>query len=392
MKERIKIAVALGYYARAVGEIKTLKDAIDAYALTEYRNDVDCQVAFRKGFQEAEKHFAVDGQEGHEFRELVGWIARLDQDIHQQRQEILEYLKRQELIASTPVYMRAAAAPGSITEAQIDQAVAFELDRIAIDLGAPPRRSGIGDKLFRQSIFDFIASKPMRADAWKCGRTEKELDAMRAEPGGYSAGAVGYIGDGGYARGGGGGGGGSGELHGSGASVAHIDAVWHRGDGSGGGGGGSGGSRQDRMIAIEPDGTITEIGGGGGCLPGHGFVSVDLGSGDAIACSVGDNSDLDGPFQMRRVDTGELYCQNGKPVVHQGYRACMEACQYLYDNMGIHCAPSAGRPLGQKEWNPPVFNINLPPERQHHQFRWHARLEDELLKQKIEDPFDNQDS
>jgi hypothetical protein len=370
MKERIKIATALGYYARAVGEIKTLKDAIDAYALTEYRNDVDCQVAFRKGFQEAEKHFAAEGQEAHELRELVGWIARLDQDVYHQRQEILEFLKRQELIASTPIYMRGmdssvpdepdktvytVVSPGvkaCITEAQLDQATAWDLDCIAQELGAPPRQVGIGDKLFRQSILDFIASKP-----------------MRTEPGGYSAGAVGYIGDGvgSYARGGGGGGG-SGDLHGSGASVAHIEAVWHRGDGSGGGGGGTGGVGGNRMIAI------------------------DLGSdGGAVISEIGGGGVLDEPFQMRRVDTGELYCQNGKPVVHQGYRACMEACQYLYDNMGIHCAPSAGRPLGQKEWNPPVFNINMPPMRGPN-YRWHARLEDELLKQKIEDPFDNQDS
>jgi hypothetical protein len=60
--------------------------------------------------------------------------------------------------------------------------------------------------------------------------------------------------------------------------------------------------------------------------------------------------------------------------------------------MGIHCEPSAGRPLGQ-EWTAPVFNINMAPVRQHSpSFRWHARIEDELLKQKIEDPFDNQDS
>ena len=53
--------------------------------------------------------------------------------------------------------------------------------------------------------------------------------------------------------------------------------------------------------------------------------------------------DHDGPFQMRRCDTGELYCQDGNPVVYIGYKACAEACRYLHDNIGISCLPSPGR-------------------------------------------------
>jgi hypothetical protein len=110
MKDRIKIATALGYYARATDpEAASLSAAIQSHALAEYRNDIDCQIAFRKGFQEAEEHFAAEGQEAHELRELVGWIARLEQQVMEQRQDILKYLKLQELIASTPIWMRAAA-------------------------------------------------------------------------------------------------------------------------------------------------------------------------------------------------------------------------------------------------------------------------------------------
>jgi hypothetical protein len=173
MKERIKIAVALGYYARAVGEIKTLKDAIGAYALSEYRNDVDCQVAFRKGFQEAEKAFAVEGQEGHEFRELVGWIARLEQQVHEQRRDILEYLKRQEALNHPLVY-------GG---------------------GAPIHPENEGKRAY------------VKVGGWP-------VSEMIIDPGSR------------YTK-------------------------------DGGGSGGSGGSGQDRMIAIDPDGTITEIGGMG---------------------------------------------------------------------------------------------------------------------------------
>ena len=99
MKDRIKIATALGYYACATDpEAKTLSAAIKAYGLAEYANDIDCQVGFRKGFQEAEKHFAAKGQEAHVLRELVGWIARLEQAVVEQRHDIIEFLKRQEAL------------------------------------------------------------------------------------------------------------------------------------------------------------------------------------------------------------------------------------------------------------------------------------------------------
>src|SRR5580765_8745983 len=107
MKERIRIATALGYYARATDpKAKTLSAAIEIYALAEYRNDVDCQVAFRKGYQQAEEHLAANHKEARELRELIEWIQKLENEVVRQRRDIHGYLRRQEAIASTPGYMR----------------------------------------------------------------------------------------------------------------------------------------------------------------------------------------------------------------------------------------------------------------------------------------------
>jgi hypothetical protein len=96
MKERIKIATALGYYARATDpEAKTLSAAIKAYGLAEYANDIDCQVAFRKGFQQGEEHVSKNGKEARELHELIEWIRKLENEVVRQRLDIHEYLQRQ---------------------------------------------------------------------------------------------------------------------------------------------------------------------------------------------------------------------------------------------------------------------------------------------------------
>lgn len=87
MKERIKIATALGYYARATDpEAKTLAAAFEAHALAEYR-DNDCQIAFRKGYQQAEEH--ARGSESEEVAKLGRFIVQLANEIRYVR-ELLE--------------------------------------------------------------------------------------------------------------------------------------------------------------------------------------------------------------------------------------------------------------------------------------------------------------
>jgi hypothetical protein len=198
-EDRIKIATALGYYARAAGEIQALADAIAAYAPDEYRYDIDCQIAFRKGFQEAGER-----PEAHELRELVGWIAKLEQQVHEQRRDILEYLKRQEALTHPLVY-------------------------------------------------------------------------------------------GGGAPGGGGGGGDGG--------VAPIEAI-------------------KTKVKVTPDDTIS-IGVGS---PG-GEWKRPLGT-------------MDQRFFMRRMDTGQLFCQDGKPVSYADLEDCWMACRDLAERMGILCEPA----------------------------------------------------
>lgn len=217
LNERKKVAIALGYYARAVGEIKTLSDAIAAYALDEYRNDVDCQVGFRKGYQQAEEHFAAGGKEACELRKLVEWIQKLEHEVVRQRQDIREYLRRQEMLAN--------------------------------------------------AVHNPFIAKDDAGDQYFVG-------------GGYGAGEP--------------------------KLIVKVSG------GASGGAKVSGGSLGDKSIPYKVYGDEPVL-------------------------------DHDGPFQMRRCDTGELYCQDGNPVVYIGYKACAEACRYLHDNIGISCLPSPGR-------------------------------------------------
>ena len=134
------------------------------------------------------------------------------------------------------------------------------------------------------------------------------------------------------------------------------------------------------MIAIDH---TTEIGGGIDKAQAYARDAAAEAAGVSsnlldVSGSLGDKSipykiygdepvlDHDGPFQMRRCDTGELYCQDGKPVIYIGYKACAEACRYLHDNMGIPCLPSPGRKLGARSasWR----------------WRWYARPGEDLLR------------
>jgi hypothetical protein len=314
-KDRIKIAIALGYYARATDpEAKTLSAAIKAYGLVEYANDIDCQVAFRKGFREAEKAFAVEGEEGHEFRELVGWIARLDQEIHRQRRDILEYLKRQEALMHPRVY-------GG---------------------GAPIHPENEGKRAYAK-----VGGWPVAAEIMR--------------------GPIDYISGRDY---GGGGGGGSGDLRGSGAGVSHIEAPWHKGDGSGGGGGaapfeavkakmgaapadtisigGGGGGGGAPLEAVKakmgaaPANTISigvGVGGGGGGAGQDHMIAIDHdGVGGCVITEIGGGGRA-GRWCMRKVG-GDLYCQMGKPVSFPDRPSCVVACAYLETSTGLKYEPS----------------------------------------------------
>jgi hypothetical protein len=53
-KDKERIAIALGFYAKATRpDLKSLQEACEEFGLTAWMNDIDCQVAFRKGFEEA---------------------------------------------------------------------------------------------------------------------------------------------------------------------------------------------------------------------------------------------------------------------------------------------------------------------------------------------------
>jgi uncharacterized membrane protein YgcG len=106
MKERQKIATALGYYARATDpEAAVLARAIELHALTEYRHDVDCQIAFRKGWQKAEEHLEARGPERDELRALAKIIKDLIIEVQTARAEA-------SLDAATSLNWRAYAPRG----------------------------------------------------------------------------------------------------------------------------------------------------------------------------------------------------------------------------------------------------------------------------------------
>ena len=104
-EEELKIATALGYYARATDpQEKSLSAAIQAHGLAVYQHDVDCQIAFRKGFQEAEKHIRAgaggpEGEELRRFRRLFSVLERLTFDIQASREEVRNLVMQISLVA-----------------------------------------------------------------------------------------------------------------------------------------------------------------------------------------------------------------------------------------------------------------------------------------------------
>ena len=92
-KDRIKIATALGYYARATDpEAATLSKAIELHGLVEYRHDIDCQVAFRQGWQKAEEHIEMQGFEAEEIKKLVASLKDFMDEVRAARIEVRQCL------------------------------------------------------------------------------------------------------------------------------------------------------------------------------------------------------------------------------------------------------------------------------------------------------------
>lgn len=91
-KDRLRIATALGYYARAtITEPITpysIAQAIEQDGFPEYRHDIDCQIAFRKGFQEAEEHLKASVMDTEDVGRLARAVEHLVEQVKHARNEI----------------------------------------------------------------------------------------------------------------------------------------------------------------------------------------------------------------------------------------------------------------------------------------------------------------
>jgi hypothetical protein len=103
------------------------------------------------------------------------------------------------------------------------------------------------------------------------------------------------------------------------------------------------------MIAIDHDGMggcrITEIGGGGAAGGGGGGEAWKCGRTEAELDAMRGEwkrplGIMDQRFFMRRMDTGQLFCQDGKPVSYADLEDCWMACRDLAKRMGILCEPA----------------------------------------------------
>jgi hypothetical protein len=123
------------------------------------------------------------------------------------------------------------------------------------------------------------------------------------------------------------------------------------------------------MIAIDADGmggfVINEIGpggGGGGGGGGDGVVKVGGWPVSPFILGGGDPAEGAAPhYYLRRTDTGQLHCQDGKPVVYPSIPAAQKARDDLYVRMGIHCEPTELGKLNigvNQRQNSPRVDIN----------------------------------
>lgn len=189
-KDRLKIATALGYYARATDpEAEKLAQAMDLHGLPEYRNDIDCQIAFRIGWMKADEQ--IEGIKGFEVDKLIHAITQMIEKVNHARNEIKSLHGRLDdaKITSTPlglfdigINQRIAAeerwqAPlpseeetrklinerSHVNDIQmVEQASGETLDKYAKILGVHPRKT-LSDNVFRAEIIDFIIkSKPWK--------------------------------------------------------------------------------------------------------------------------------------------------------------------------------------------------------------------------------------
>ena len=222
-KERIAIAIALGFYAKFTRhDLKSPQEACEEFGLAAWMNDVDCQVAFRKGFQEAEERLVTGGNGNEKLLRAQGGVLRVIlAEIQAVRHDLIEHMRRQ-----LPSY----------------------------------GGNGIG----------------------------------------------------------GGGGGGS-------PYAVRIDG----GDGQRGGGG-SGGP----LVSI-PDQDI-EV-----ALPSIYEDQIAMVQEQVRNYSKGNDPapDNPGPFYMRDVDQGSIYCRDWKPQAFTDFQSCLGACVELHKRTGRYCEP-----------------------------------------------------